>query len=157
MDVPARCILVGDGSERCSLEALARDRDVEGWVSFCGYRDDVPDLLAAMDVYVNACRAEGFGLAVVEAMQSGLPVVVADAGALPELVRDGFDGFIVPAGNADALTRQLLRLALDPRLRRQVGAAGRETARVRFSAQRFAHETNGVFRRCADSVHRGAR
>jgi glycosyltransferase involved in cell wall biosynthesis len=151
----ASCVIVGDGPERSRLQAFSRDRGVEDRVIFCGYRDDVPDLLASMDAYVNMCRAEGFGIAVVEAMQAGLPVIVADAGALPELVEHDSDGLIVRAGDAEGLAIQLLRLARDPELRGRLGKAACESARARFSVGRYALEMNDVYRAAASASRGG--
>lgn len=155
--VPARVVIAGDGPELPLLRQLAHDRHVEDCVTFCGYRSDVPRLLVSMDVYVNMCRAEGFGIAVVEAMHAGLPVVVADAGALPEVVRDELDGLIVRAGDLEALARQLRRLALDPALRRRLGAAAQMSARARFSMSRYVQEMNDVYRWAASESRGVAR
>ncbi|MHB9004414.1 MAG: glycosyltransferase family 4 protein, partial [Coriobacteriia bacterium] len=115
---------------------------------FCGYSQDVSELLAAMDVYVNMSRAEGFGIAVVEAMRSGLPVIVANAGALPELVTDGVEGFLADVGDLDALTAHLAYLAREPEVRMAIGESARTAAcSERFAMRRFAAEINGVYRR----------
>ena len=145
--VPARCLLVGDGPEAARLEAVAEDVGVARWVLFRGYCRDVPELLAAMDVYVNMSRAEGFGIAVVEAMRAGLPVVVANAGALPELVTDGVEGFLAAVGDLEALTAHLAHLS-DPEVRSVMGEHSLTTGySERFAVRRFAAEINGVYRR----------
>ena len=139
-DTDVRFSVVGDGDYREALQTLAKELDLEDRVAFLGTRADVPALLADSDVFVHLpdC-AEGFGIAVVEAMASGLICVCGDRGALPEVVEDGVSGVIVK-GNDPALLAELLRaIAENPnseeyaRLR-----ANAVEAAEQFSIQTFA-------------------
>ncbi len=131
-----KLLLVGDGPERSSLEALARTLSVVEHVRFAGYRD-AGDVLGAMDLYVNPCVDEGFGIAVVEAMFAGLPVVIAKAGSHPELIVDGQSGFLYQAGNPDALAARLLWLIHDPDDAKRLGMNARAHAERHFTPSRF--------------------
>lgn len=114
-DVDCRLTVVGDGDYREALQTLVKELDIEDRVEFLGTRTDVPALLAASDVFIHVpdC-AEGFGIAVVEAMASGLICVCGDRGALPEIVSDGISGFIVENNDPERLARILRAIAEEP-------------------------------------------
>ncbi|SDS95609.1 Glycosyltransferase involved in cell wall bisynthesis [Friedmanniella luteola] len=126
----ARLEVVGMGSRRGQLEEQARALDLRGRVTFTGAVDD-DELVAACgraDVFVMPGTAELQSLATLEAMAAGLPVVAAEAMALPHLVQDGRNGHLVPPGDVDVLARQLTRLLGDPPLRTRMGRASRAVA-----------------------------
>lgn len=114
-DADCRLTIVGDGDYRAPLQAIAKELDIDSRVQFLGTRDDVPELLADSDVFVHLpdC-AEGFGIAVVEAMASGLICVCGDRGALPEIVEDGVSGFLVKNNEPAALAEILRAISRDP-------------------------------------------
>lgn len=134
----SRLWLVGDGPLRKTLEDLAGELCIASNVTFLGYTDRVGDYLQAMDIYVNPTVDEGFGIAVVEAMLAGLPVVLADAGAHPELINDGKQGVLYSPGVVDALVQALKHLIEQPQWRHFLAEAGREIARSRFAPSRYA-------------------
>lgn len=103
------------------------------------------DWLAAAQGFVLPSRAEGLPMALLEAMAVGLPVVVSDAGAMPEVVRAGVDGLVVPAGDAAALAAALDALARDPARRAAMGAAGAERCAARYGVERMVDELMGVY------------
>lgn len=125
--------IVGDGELRADLEALAAHLELRGAVTFLGARDDVPALLRSANIYVQSSAWEGFGMAIAEAMDAGLPVVSTDCGG-PAEVLDGL-GRLVPPGNSGALAAAIAATADDV-------AAGRfDPAPVRASvAARFSYE-----------------
>lgn len=131
-----KLVLVGDGPERARLEALVHRLHMGALVRFTGYRDP-GDLLGVMDLYVNPCVDEGFGIAVVEAMLAGLPVVIADAGSHPELIVDGECGFLYEPGNSEDLAARLQWLIDHPVDARGMGARARLHAQQQFSPGRF--------------------
>ena len=133
-----RFIVVGDGPYREALEALARELGIADKVEFLGTRTDVPELLAGADVFVHVpdC-AEGFGIAVVEAMASGLICVCGSRGALPELVKNGVSGILLPDNAPETLAQALKSIAQAPQnyetMRRQAVEDSRQ-----FSIEAFA-------------------
>jgi sugar transferase (PEP-CTERM/EpsH1 system associated) len=137
-----RLVMVGDGPlrEACRAELDAAGLGARYWLP--GDRDDVPELMRAMDVFVLPSQAEGISNTVLEAMASGLPVVATAVGGNPELVADGETGTLVPAGDPAAIAEALLRYVREPQARSAHGAAGRAMATVRFSLaemmQRYA-------------------
>lgn len=102
--------------------------------------DELAARYREMDVLVSASLAESFGLPLIEAMASGVPVVATTAGGMAEVVRDGLDGLAVPPDDAQALAAAMLRLARDPDLRRRLGEEGRRSAVQRFSWDRVADQ-----------------
>jgi glycosyltransferase involved in cell wall biosynthesis len=141
IDTPLRAAIIGDGPDRPDVEAAAND------VELLGERNDVLVQLAASDVFALWSNSEGMPMSVVEAMAVGLPVVASAVGGIPELVQDGVTGVLVPAGDEAALSEALTRLLGDPRLRRRLGAAGRERAVERFDVPRFHAAHLELYRR----------
>jgi glycosyltransferase involved in cell wall biosynthesis len=136
----ARLVLVGDGPRRGRLEALAARLFASaspGAVRFVGERAADAALYAALDAAVLSTRREGFGLAALEAMAAGRPVVATRVGALPEIVRHGETGFLVAPRAAGELADALERLAADPALREALGRRSRDAAGER-TAERMA-------------------
>jgi glycosyltransferase involved in cell wall biosynthesis len=124
--------VAGEGPSKDDLEARARRAGVTDLVRFLGAREDVGDLLAAAEVYAQPSRAEGLGVATLEAMGAGLPVVASRVGGLAFSVLDGETGLGVPAGDVDALSEALERLIGDEGDRRRMGGAGRTRTAEQF-------------------------
>lgn len=133
-----RLLVVGDGPERAGLEALASELGVAGRVRFTGLRRDVLRLLAGADIGVLPSAHEAVPLSVIEQMASGLPVVVTDVGGLPDIVADGQEGYVVPSGDVDALTRRVGELVDDAETRQTLGKAARRRAESEFSIEQSA-------------------
>lgn len=127
---PARFVVVGDGELREPLERRIRELGVEDTVELLGGRppDEVPGWLAAADVFVLPSRYEGLSLAVMEAMASGLPVVVSDVSGSAELVPTAEDGRVVPPDEPAALAGAVAELLADAGLRRRLGERARARA-----------------------------
>jgi len=135
-DPRLRLVIVGDGDSRPALEARVRDLGVADTVVLAGAaeRDEIPLFMAAADIVaVPSIRYGGYvdGLpnVALEAMAAGRPVIGSRVGGIPELVRDGENGLLVPEKDARALAQAVVALAADERLRRQLGAAGLEEIR----------------------------
>jgi glycosyltransferase involved in cell wall biosynthesis len=124
-----RLLIVGDGPQRDELVRLAAQLGITERTQFAGAvpHAEVPQWLHRLDIYAAPSRldSESFGVAVIEAGACGLPVVVSDAGGLPEVVLAGETGLVVPRDDVPALQAALTRLALDAGLRARLGAAGR--------------------------------
>ena len=112
--MPAVLIMVGDGPERVDAENEARELGVAQDVRFLGRLDSVASLLQASDLFILPSQTESFGLAALEAMACGAPVVATRAGGLPEVVDDGVNGILEPAGSVEAMARRAVELLRDP-------------------------------------------
>jgi len=141
------CAITGKGPEEIRLKEHAKYLNIEDRVRFLGYIDDVSEFLASIDVFVNMATEEGFGIAVVEAMLAGVPVVLADAGAHPELIVDNESGILVSEGNAQELANALLRLSSDPSLRGHLGEGGKKRAKEKFTISRFVRDFEELYRK----------
>jgi glycosyltransferase involved in cell wall biosynthesis len=136
--------LVGDGPDRQRLERLAKELGIEGRVRFWGRRNDVDQLLSAVDVFVLASHNEGLPISVVEACCTGIPVVATDVGGLAHLRHLGLEILLTPEEDVGALQDALLRLA-DPAQRKSLSERLAEHARQLLSIERTAKEYLGLY------------
>ncbi len=128
-----RLVLIGEGSTRPMLENLLNAAGLRELAWLPGARDDVPELLRAMDVFALPSQAEGISNTILEAMACGLPVVATDVGGNAELVVEGETGRLVPANDPQALAAALRELLDNPQRINAYGAAGRRRVEERFS------------------------
>lgn len=147
-----RLLVAGDGARRASLEAAAAAvSGAEGsnaGIAFVGFVADIENFIAACDVMVfptSASLGEGFGLAALEAMAMGKPVVATSICSLPELVVDGETGLLVPPDDVDAMARSIVDLAVDPGRRLRMGRDGSTRAHDEFTLERMLTGTVEVY------------
>ena len=146
-----RFVVIGEDKSpqmmnRRSLESLVDELGLNGIVDLPGWRGDMPTALASLTLFVSAARSEPFGLAIVEAMAAGLPVVAAASEGAVEIIEDGVSGKLVPADDPEALAQAINDLLDDPHERSRLGTNARLAARERFSLQRMASDTERVYR-----------
>jgi glycosyltransferase involved in cell wall biosynthesis len=123
-----RFLLIGQGPLEAETRRLAAELGLDGTVIFAGFRSDAHRLAAALDVFTLSSTYEGLPVALIEAMALGRPCVVTSVGGVPEVLRDGSQGLLVPPGDPGALAAGLLHLLQDPELRARLGPAARERA-----------------------------
>jgi glycosyltransferase involved in cell wall biosynthesis len=141
----ARFVLVGEGPARRDLERQAAREGMAGLTVFGGERRDVTDLLSAYDLFVQPSNWEGFGLTVLEAMAAGRPVVATRVGGIPEIVRDGRDGILVPPGAASRLADGILKVLGDRDLGARLGRSGRERVEASFGIDGLVRDTAALY------------
>jgi glycosyltransferase involved in cell wall biosynthesis len=144
--VTARLCLVGDGPDRQHVERRAHDLGVMRETLFLGYQDDVAPYFAAFDAFILPSANEGTPVTTIEALAAGKPVVATRVGGVPDVVRDGEDGFLVDPGNVVELAERLAALAHDPALRERMGAAGRARVLPRYAVQRLVEDVDRLYR-----------
>ena len=144
--VDACLCLVGDGPDRPGAERKAHRLGIMRRCLFLGYQDDVAPFFAAFDAFLLPSGNEGTPVTTIEALAGGRPVVATRVGGLPDVVRDGEDGFLVEPGAVDELADRLARLAADGELRRRMGAAGRARVVERYSVQRLLGDMDSFYR-----------
>ncbi len=145
----ARLVFAGEGPLEGRLRERADALGLRDRVLFLGHRDDIERVLAACDIAALPSEFEGMGRVVLEAMARGLPVVATDVGGIPDLVRDGQTGILVPPRDPRALTGALGRLLDDACLRERFGIAARDAIRsdrTGFNARQMAARIEEVYR-----------
>ncbi len=133
------------GSSAAALRSLAADLGVAEAVRLLGFRDDVAALLRQAEIVVLPSRWEGFGLALLEAMNAARPVVASAVGAIPEVVVHGETGLLVPPDDPRALAEALAALLEDPGRAAALGRAGRRRLEARFGEQTMIQATEAVY------------
>jgi sugar transferase (PEP-CTERM/EpsH1 system associated) len=141
----AKLLIVGDGPEREHLQQMTQRAGLDHSTIFTGERRDVADLLAAMSVFVLPSHWEGFGLAVVEAMAAGLPVVATRVGSLPEVISERETGLLVSPADPTAMASAIEYLLNNPQLRSKMGRAGRQRAKTRYSREQMVAKTEELY------------
>ncbi len=142
-----KLLLVGDGPDRVPTERLARELGVYEDVRFLGKQDPVEEILSIADVFLMPSGSETFGLAALEAMACGVPVVASDIGGLPELLAEGEGGFLCPLGDVDALTDRTRSLITDDALQQRMAAAARRRAEDAFDLDRIIPQYEAYYER----------
>lgn len=138
-------LLVGEGELRSDLEELTAKLNIKDKVSFMGYQPDVPGLLNEVDLYVHASTLEPLGIAVLEAMAAGKCVVATKVGGVPEIVKDGRTGILVPSKDAAALANAIRYLKNNSLLASEMGNAGRNLVERVFDIREVAKKYQDVY------------
>jgi glycosyltransferase involved in cell wall biosynthesis len=139
-------LLVGRGSLQRETEALARSLGLGDAVRFLGVRQDVPEVMTAVDGFVLSSAWEGMPMVLLEAAAAGLPIVATRVGGNHEVVREQVSGYLVPPQDSNALASAMLRLAgLPEAQRRSIGAAGREHVRSNYGLQSVAERWEELY------------
>lgn len=146
LGVDAELCLVGDGPERGNLEARAKELAIARRTLFVGYQRDVSRYYDLFDALLLPSANEGTPVVAIEALAARRPVVATRVGGVPDVVRDGVDGFLAPVGDVDALARRLAELAADPDRRRRFGEAGREHVVPRYRVSRLVDDVDALYR-----------
>ncbi len=140
-----RLVMVGDGALRVPIEALLMETGLQDQVWLAGARNDVPELMAAMDLFVLPSLAEGISNTILEAMACGLPVVATRVGGNGELVADGETGALVDRNDPVAMAQALAGYVQDDAQRRRHGAAARQRAETEFSISGMVAQYQAVY------------
>ena len=144
--VDACLCMVGDGPDRELLERRAHELGVMRDTLFVGYQEDVAPFYAAFDTLVLPSGNEGTPVSAIEALAAGRPVVATRVGGVPDVIREGEDGFLVDAGDTEQLAERLARLAGDPALRRRMGEEGRARVLPRYAVDRLVDDVDRLYR-----------
>jgi N-acetyl-alpha-D-glucosaminyl L-malate synthase BshA len=145
--VPATLILVGDGPERAATEALCKKLELDSAVRFLGMQLDVQKVLQDSDVFLLPSVTEGFGLAALEALSCGVPVVASRVGGVPEVVEDGKSGLLCEAGDVEQMAAAVLRILRDAPLHRRMSQAARRSALQNFQRAPMVSRYEAFYRR----------
>jgi L-malate glycosyltransferase len=144
-EVDAVLLLVGEGPERSSAQALGRRLGIQDRLRFLGTRQSIEEIAGMADVLLLPSELESFGMSALEAMAARVPVVGSDAGGLPEVVRHAETGFLLPVGDVEGMAARTLEILKDEERRREMGQAGRRRAEALFAADRVVSQYEQVY------------
>lgn len=138
-------LIVGDGPLKAELESLANDLNIFENCFFTGFREDIPDILSAIDMLVMSSLYEGMPMVILEAMAASKPVIATRVGGIPELVKDGETGILVPPKDVDALADNIIALLKNKDKAQQMGLAGRKRVQESFDVKTMVKKTEAVY------------
>ena len=142
------CLVIGEGDDayRESLLRRVETLRLTSALTFAGFQKDVLPYIAGLDLFVLPSLMEGFGIALIEAMSMGKPVIATAVGGIPEVIEDGISGMLVPPSDSSALAQMILHLLKNPELRERLGSAAQARVREKFSAQRMIAQFQDLYR-----------
>jgi len=140
-----KLLVVGDGELKQELTGLAEKLKIKDSVIFTGFRDDIPEILQVIDIFVLPSLWEGFPVSILEAMASSRPVIASSVGGIPEAVIDQETGFLVPPQDVRSLEEALLKLVNDSGQAKRMGIAGRKRIEECFTLDKMIKKMEGVY------------
>ncbi len=152
---PCQVLIVGDGPSRHKLEILREQLGLSSWIVFTGSRRDIPRVLRALDAFVLPSLYEGFGIAILEAMAAGKPVIATAVGGIPEFVRSGETGLLVEPGNVAALADAIDRLLNHPLQAQAMGGKGRARAQAHYRISEVVRQHEQAYTDCLAQISYG--
>ncbi len=151
-EVPARLLMVGDGPERSNAEWLARSKQLGCQVLFLGKQESIADVLSIADLMLLPSENESFGLVALEAMASEVPIIASHVGGIPEVVRDGEDGYLSRPRDVEPMALKALSILTDEEKRRAMGRSARRHAQENFSSTEIIPRYESYYRKVIDQV-----
>jgi N-acetyl-alpha-D-glucosaminyl L-malate synthase BshA len=147
---PSKLLLVGDGPERPGAEEMCREMGICDDVRFVGKQQDMEEIMAVADLFLLPSEYESFGLAALEAMAAGAPVVASNAGGLPEIIEQGVCGFMADVGDVESMANYALDILLQDNRLNQFKEAARAKAK-QFDIHNIIPEYETLYKQVADS------
>ena len=144
--IPARLLLVGDGPELPLARRVSRDLGVSDHVDALGEQEQIVPILSVADLFLLPSSAESFGVAALEAMACGVPVVASRVGGLPELIEDGVSGFLHDQDDLDGMAETAVALLTDSELHQRTTVAGLEAVHTRFDAEKIVSRYEALYK-----------
>jgi glycosyltransferase involved in cell wall biosynthesis len=146
LGVDAQLVLVGDGPERAQLERRANELGIQRRTLFAGYQRDIGPYWSLFDAFLLPSANEGTPVVAIESLAAEVPVVATRVGGVPDVVRDGTDGFLTEVGDIESIAARLAELARDPALRARMGATAREHVVPRYRVSRLIDDVDELYR-----------
>lgn len=140
-------LIVGEGPLRREIEILIKKFDLEEEVKLFGFRQDIPEILSILHLFVLSSSWEGLGTSLLDAFASRVPVVATNVGGIPEIVKDRVNGILVPPGNPGALAKAIISLLKNRDLAGQMAKEGFRLVKEKFNVERMVEETRKIYDR----------
>lgn len=143
--VPAKLLMIGEGPELAACQQLSDRLGLRDLVLYMGVQDQIVPLLSTADLFLLPSSQEAFGLAALEAMACGAPVIASTAGGLPEVVVEGETGHLLPIGDVEGMARQAIELLSDPIRHNRMSQAAVERVKSHFATERVIPQYEAVY------------
>lgn len=143
--------IVGEGTYKKVLQSEVDSLKLKNKVIFAGFVKNIYERIEKFDVYIQPSISESFGLAIIQAMGMGIPVVATTTGGIPEVVTTGKSGFLVPASSPKALAQGVLELLRDPEMAKKMGEIAREDVKIKFNLKDMIEKTETLYEAVAES------
>ncbi len=150
-EIPAKLLMIGDGPDRTIAEWMVREKGLVSDAIFLGKQSQVQHLLNCADVLLLPSELESFGLAALEGMACGVPAVCSRVGGLPEVIRDGVEGYLVPPRDVKTMAARALDILTDPDRRERMGRAARARAQSEFCSDKIIPRYEKLYQDLLDS------
>ena len=150
--IPSRLVMVGDGPDRSNAEWLVRHKKLGCQVTFLGKQDSISEILAIADLMLLPSETESFGLVALEAMACEVPVIASNVGGLPEVVRDGLDGYLVEPRDVETMAAKAITVLADAGKHALMGANARKQADENFCAHKIIANYEDYYQRVIDET-----
>ena len=141
----AKFLIVGDGPLKNSLQSAVHSQQLEKYVEFLGNREDVPEILKISDCFVLTSNYESFGLVILEAMNSGVPVIATNAGGVSSIVINNENGFLIPKEDVAALGEAVLRIKKDLPFAKSLALKAKELMRLRYDIDKMVNSYEKLY------------
>jgi len=138
-------LIAGEGPLRKEIEILIKKLNLEEKVKLLGFRQEIPEILSILHLFVLSSSWEGLGTSLLDAFASRVPVVCTNVGGIPEIVRDGVNGILVPSGNPEALSRAIISLLKNRDLAGRIAEEGFQLVKEKFSVERMVQDTKKIY------------
>ena len=140
-----KVLIIGDGEGKDALERSVRSGNLEKKVIFMGERQDVPELMKIMDIFVLPSLQEGFPMTILEAMYTGLPVIASDISGIPEIIENGENGLLIPPSDVSLLKEKIIALYNDVNLRARYGSNARKKIESGYLPEHYMFKLEGLY------------
>jgi N-acetyl-alpha-D-glucosaminyl L-malate synthase BshA len=150
-EINAKLLMIGDGPDRSSAEWMVREKALTPDVIFLGKQGQVQNILNCADVLLLPSELESFGLAALEGMACGVPAVCSRVGGLPEVIRDGVEGCLLPVGDVQSMAACALEILTQSERREQMGRAARERALTQFCTDKIIPLYESLYKRVLEN------
>ena len=150
--VPSHLLMIGDGPERASAEWLTRNKGLGCQVFFLGKQDSIAEFLSVSDLLFLPSETESFGLVALEAMACEVPVIASRVGGIPEVVRDGLDGYLAETRDVDTMAARAVELLSDAKRHQTMGQNARQNAQDNFCAPKIIAQYEVYYHKVIEEV-----
>lgn len=140
-----KLVIVGEGTFKDHLKKIVTKMKLGKYITFTGFIKDIEDEMVKFDIYVQPSISESFGLAIIQAMSLGIPIVATNTGGIPEVVTTGKSGILVEIGHPEALAKAIIGLLRDRSKAKQMGKLAAEDAKIKFNLKEMVKETEGIY------------